>query len=63
MTERRYRARGEEFALIDSEYADDTATLFEDRTETEVGVSHVMKHFDRFGMDVHRGDRRNENKK
>ena len=63
MTGRSYRARGEEFALADSEYADDTATLFEDRTETDVGVPHVMKHFDRFGMEVHRGDRRIENKK
>ena len=62
MTGRSYRARGEEFTLVDSEYVDDTATLFESRAETEVGVPHVMNHFDRFGMEVHRPDRRVEKK-
>ena len=62
MTGRSYRAYGEEFTLVDSEYADDTATLFENRKETEIGVPHVMNHFDRFGMEVHRGDRRVDKK-
>ena len=48
---------GDEFELADSEYADDTAVLFEDRTEAEVGVPHIINHFARFGMEVHQGDR------
>ena len=57
MTGRSYKARGDEFELADSEYADDTAVLFEDRTEAEVGVPHIINHFARFGMEVHQGDR------
>jgi hypothetical protein len=63
MTGRSFRARGEELTVADSEYADDTALLFEDRAETDIGVPHVMTHFDRFGMEVHRGDRRKPDKK
>ena len=57
MTGRSYKSRGDEFELADSEYADDTAVLFEDRTEAEVGVPHIINHFARFGMEVHQGDR------
>ena len=63
MTGRSYRARGEEVTVADSEYADDTAIVLEDRVETDIGVPHVMSHLDRFGMEVHRGDRRTPDKK
>ena len=56
MTGRSYRAHGDEFALVDSEYADDTAVVFDSREETGVGVPDAMNHFDRFRMEVHRGD-------
>ena len=62
MTGRSYRARGEELTVADSEYADDTAVLFEDRVETDFGAPHLINHFDRFGMEVHRGDRRKPDK-
>ena len=53
LTGRSYRAYGEEFSLTDSEYADDTAVLFESRSSTEAGVPQLMDHFARWGMEVH----------
>ena len=60
MTGRSYRAYGDEFALSDSEYADDTAVLFVSRGSLDTGVPQLMKHFGRFGMEVHRGNSRTE---
>lgn len=56
MTGRSYRAYGDEFALLDSEYADDTAVLFESRESLDVGVPQLIEHFARFGMEVHTGN-------
>ena len=39
MTGRSYRAYGDEFPLTDSEYADDTAALFDSRESLEVNAS------------------------
>ena len=58
MTGRSHLAQGDDVVVADSEYADDTAVLFEDREETEVGVPHIMHHFGRFGMEVHSGNQR-----
>ena len=55
MTGRRYRAYGEDLALQDSEYADDTALIFSSREETVSGITEIMSLFNRFGMEVHSG--------
>ena len=62
LTGRSYRAYGEEFSLTDSEYADDTAVLFESRSSTEAGVPQLMDHFARWGMEVHSGNTQHEKK-
>ena len=59
VTGRSYRAYGEEFALFDSEYADDTV-LFVSRASLDRGVPQLMEHFSRFGMEVHGGNPRLE---
>ena len=48
-----YRARGEKVLLLDSEYADDTAILFDNREDLTNGVNRVVTHFTQFGMEVH----------
>lgn len=55
LTGRSHRARGEEFPLLDLEYADDTAVLFDSREDITKGVSSIISHFARFGMEVHAG--------
>ena len=55
MTGRRYTARGEEFPLLDSEYADDTAVLFDNRNHLVEGIVSIVEHFDRFGTEIHTG--------
>ena len=55
MTGRSYRAYGDEFSLNDSEYADDTALIFDSRTDCETGIPLCINHFARFGMEVHSG--------
>ena len=57
LTGRRYTARGEEFAVSDSEYADETAVLFPTRQELDDGVPKVMAHFAKWEMEVHYGSR------
>ena len=57
LTGRRFTARGEEFAVPDSEYADDTAVLFPTRQDLEDGVPKVMSYFAKWGMEVHSGNR------
>ena len=37
-----YRARGEKVLLLDSEYADDTAILFDNREDLTNGVNRVV---------------------
>ena len=46
---------GEEYALHDSEYAGDTAVLFDSREHLTEGIYSIMSHFTRFGMEVHSG--------
>ena len=62
MTGRSYRAYGDEFPLYDSEYADDTAVLFESRASLDEGVPQLIVHFARFGMEVHTGNTIHEKK-
>ena len=47
--------QGEEFALPDSEYADDTAVLFISRESLQSSTPQMITHFDRFGMSIHVG--------
>ena len=60
LTGRSHRAYGHEFQLTDSEYADDTAVLFISRASLDTGVPHLVQHFGRFGMEVHKGNTRTE---
>ncbi|XP_066928721.1 uncharacterized protein [Clytia hemisphaerica] len=55
MTGRRTTTKGEDFELPDSEYADDTALLFESRDHIQQGATSITVHFDRFGMEIHTG--------
>ena len=55
MTGRSYRAYGEEYGFQDSEYADDTALVFDSREDASVGIPLCMAHFNCFGMEVHSG--------
>jgi hypothetical protein len=48
-------AGGEEFAVDDSEYADDTALLYCSRCDTEVQTPLLLDHFADWGMEVHAG--------
>ena len=45
----------DEFAVVDSEYADDTALAFCSRADVVAQAPNVMKHFERWGMEVHAG--------
>ena len=56
LTGRSHRARGDEFSLIDSEYADDTAIIFDSRQSLVAGIPCIITHFARFGMEVHSGN-------
>ena len=60
MTGRSYRAYGEEFPLTDSEYADDTAVILVSRNSVDEDVPQLLQHFERWGMEVHAGDRTKE---
>ena len=53
LTGRCFTAPEEEFAVYDSQYADDTAVLFPTCQEIDDGVPKVMAHFAKWGMDVH----------
>ena len=55
LTGRRHTASGEEFSLSDSEYADDTGFVFTSREDTQRMTPLVVKHFARWGMQVHVG--------
>jgi exonuclease III len=55
LTGRRPTARGEDFVFGDSEYADDTAVLFDSRESIEADAPGIDTHFGRFGMEVHAG--------
>ena len=57
LTGRRCNTKGEEFALSDSEYADDTAVLFPCRESLEVYLPLMIAHFAKFGLEIHVGTR------
>ena len=44
-----------DFSLRDSEYADDTAVLFDSRETLETFSPLLINHFEKFGMEVHVG--------
>ena len=52
---RRKGARGEKVLLLDSEYADDTAILFNNREDLTNVINSIATHFARFRMEVHTG--------
>ena len=56
LTGRRPSTKGEEFVLGDSEFADDTAALFDSTESLKTDAPGIDSHFVRFGMDVHAGD-------
>ena len=58
LTGRRYNAGGDQFEVSDSEYADDTAVLFDSRFSTVKYSPLLVKHFAEYGMEVHVGDDR-----
>ena len=62
MTGRDVNAAGDDFAVPDSEYADDTAVLFTSRHDLEQSTPALIGHFGRFGMDVHVGKAGNPSK-
>ena len=55
MTGRRTNAKGDEFTLGDSEYADDTGLLFCSRHDVTHRTPLIMAHFSRWGMEIHSG--------
>jgi len=55
MTGRSFRARGEPVSLLDSEYADDTAIIFDNRHDAVVETEALKNHFSRFGTEIHTG--------
>ena len=56
MTGRSSNARGDDFVFGDSEYADDTAALFDSEESIRADTPGIDSHFLRFGMEVHAGD-------
>jgi len=59
---RRCSTQGDLFIFRDSAYADDTAALFPNNTETNIGVNELVNHFALFGMEVHTGHANKESK-
>ena len=57
LTGRKPNAKGEHFVFGDSEYADDTAILFDSRESVVTDAPGINNHFERFGMEVHAGNR------
>ena len=55
LTGRRSTTKGIDFLLIDSEYADNTAVLFDSRESLETFSPLSINHFEKFGMEVHVG--------
>ena len=63
LTERNHKTGGQnfngkrfiEFAVLDSEYADDTAIPFTSRSDAEIFTPLLMENFRRWGLEVHAG--------
>ena len=62
LTGRRHTTTGDRFEVSDSEYADDTAVLFDTRFTTEKYSPLLVHHFAEYGMEVHAGDDRTPDK-
>ena len=56
LTGRRPTAKGIPFELNDSEYADDTAMLFDSRESAEKYCPLLWSHFKQYGMETHTDD-------
>jgi len=56
LTGRRYNSKGTEFAVKDSECADDTAVLFESRDDIELFAPLLISHFQK--LEIYVGDQR-----
>ena len=63
LTGRKHTAEGDSFELNDSEYADDTAMLFDSRASTQKYCPPPVDHFKDYGMEIHVGDERLPDKK
>ena len=63
LTGRKPTEKGETFSVPDSEYADDTAFLFESRADCERMTPLMVKHFDKWGLEVHVGSDTNPQSK
>ena len=63
ITGRRPTAKGIRFELNDSEYADDTAVLFDSRQSAVEYCPLLVNHFRQYGMEIHTGDVRDPEKK
>ena len=62
ITGRRPTAKGTPFELNDSEYADDTAVLFDSRKSAVEYCPLLVNHFRQYGMEIHTGDVRDPEK-
>ena len=62
LTGRKYNTKGDQFPVDDSEYADDTAVLFETRDDITTFSPLLVTHFNRFGTEIHVGDLDQPNK-
>ena len=56
MTGRRINSTGTDLEFPDSDYADDTAVLYESCDDVDLYTPLLLTHFDRFGMEVQVGD-------
>ena len=52
---RRPMAKGEEFTVVDSRYADDTGLAFCSRADVDLQTPRVITHFGKWGMEIHSG--------
>ena len=57
LTGGRPNSKGEDFELGDSEYADDTAALFDSRESLKTDAPIINTHFNRYGMELDAGIR------
>ena len=60
MTGRATTTSGDELSFTDSEYADDSGMAFTSRRDLDEQTPKVLHHFERFGMEVHRGLHRDD---
>ena len=59
LTSHKLTDKGEEVIVTDSKYADDTVFIFETRDDCELVTPLMVKHFDRWGLEVHVGTETN----